>query len=264
MLRACCKLVVLVFFGLAGAVRPEKDKKVPIMGGAKATADSDLSQDQAAMKEFLVKLGFEKYTTKEYMEMWDEEVAADSVYDLTSLMDDEEYTSMKEMTLEEARKIAIGARRTIVGEMFDSMELEEGDRAKLKSITMKLVQSESVDWELDDVTELDDDEAESLGLSAEQNDMLAEAGERFVAFMLLSRFLRSFELPDGSKGPNSWVDRADDKAFIDCLYEGGVEDLTDLAHARLSDFKGDCVTADQLEELQAEPRIQHMMNKSEL
>merc|ERR1719329_1218159 len=66
-----------------------------IFGGtSKSKSDIHTDADQAELIEFLREIGFGKYASNEYIEKLDDELAYDSIEDMTHLVADDEYSEI--------------------------------------------------------------------------------------------------------------------------------------------------------------------------
>eukprot|EP00966_Prymnesium_polylepis_P171491 3964834-Prymnesium_polylepis.1 len=122
----CTCVLALAGVASAGRVR-QANSGVPVQGlrGTRSPVKFSPDDDQAVMTAFLVELGFTQYATADFVSRLDEELACDSIEDLATLHDDEEYRALG-ISNEDAEKIGTAAQVELVKRFLLTIPHENG------------------------------------------------------------------------------------------------------------------------------------------
>lgn len=146
-------------------------------------ADSSLADaEQAELIEFLRANGFGKYAGKDFIEKLDEELAYDSIEDMTTLVADDDYKEIG-MPHDDAVQIQKLARREMLKRFLASVPVPKGEESGLFSQHHESLITAGYD-EPDDVADLEEDEAERMGISLEHAKILTTYAEEYEARLL--------------------------------------------------------------------------------
>jgi len=213
--------------------------------------------DQVAMAAFLTAQGFAKYATKEFVARMDEELDCDSIEDLAMLHEDEEYGELG-ISTEDAEKIGKAAQKELVRRFLAAVPLPNG------TLTGEYEKFLTVLWdagfeEVDDVEDLEAEEAKELGMTAEEAQHLADKADEWGAKDIFVGLLYMFEEADGTR---PFREESARSPVLDALLKARLRTLEDLGRAAATDVPG--ISAVDLAKLQASPRVLETLRKQEL
>jgi len=218
-----------------------------------AFADAELAE----LIDFLRSNGFGKYASKDYIEKLDDELAYDSIEDMTHLVADDDYREI-DMSFDDAMQIQKLARREMLKRFLASVPLPAGEAPGLFGKHLDALMAAGYD-EPDDVADLEEDEAERMGITLDHVKVLVNYAEEYETRLLLHVILTT--LVDAN-GRTPYAAEAAWRPVVDSLVKAGVRSLTDVAQLASADVAG-LATAD-LVALQADPRVQQHSQKQEL
>lgn len=260
----CRALLVLLLFSQLDGTSAGKVKKAifgDLFGSEKhAHVDQALADaEQAELVAFLKKHGFEKYASDEFIEILDEELAYDSIEDMTHLVADEDYNEV-DMPLEDAEKIQAAARREMMRRFLASVPLpitsEDSSEVYVKHLDPLIAAGFD---EPDNVAELQEDEAVKMGIAKESVKILTTYAEEYETRLLLHVVLTTHLDASGHKPYSS---EAAWRPFVDALVKAGVRSLSDLAQLTSADVPS--IATKDLVALQNDPRVLQHTAKQEL
>jgi len=252
MLRAT--LPVLVAF-LSISITGKKTGGVPIMGG-KSTRGEHISHtpvEHAELVKFLVDLGYVQYATPEFVRKMDE-LGYDSIEDLPNLADDEAYEELA-MPEKHAEKIQEAALKELLRRFLAA--IPEGSMEKHLE---RFIENDYD--EIEDLEDLDEDEAEELGLTAKQIEVLSHRAELHVARTVVTELLRTYRDRSQPSSEFPFRDAAVYKPLLEAIIEAGVTELEDVVHLKPGQVVG--LSDADLTKLQSDPRVLETVNKAEL
>lgn len=218
--------------------------------------DALADAEQAELVDFLRANGFGKYASKDYIERLDDELAYDSIEDMTHLVADDDYTEIN-MPREDALQIQKLARREMLKRFLASVPLPEGAATGLFGKHLDALITAGYD-EPDDVADLEEDEAERMGIALEHVKILVGYAEEYEARLLLHIILTTYV---GADKRTPYEDEAVWRPMIDALVKAGVRSLSDVALLN-ADVPG--VAKEDLAALQSDPRVLQHVHKQEL
>lgn len=218
-----------------------------------AAADAD----QAELVQMLRENGFGKYAHKDFIEKLDEEIAYDSIEDMTHLVADDDYNEVG-MPHDDAVQIQKLARRVMLKRFLESVPLSSGDAPKLYLDHLDALVAAGYD-EPDDVADLEEDEAKGMGLTLEQFKVLVSYAEEYETRLLLHIILTTHV---DASGHTPYIGEAAWHPFVDALVKVGVRSLADVAQLTSADVPG--VATEDLVALQNDPRVLQHKKKEEL
>ena len=255
-------------------------------------ADSAMADaEQAELVDFLRMNGFGKYAGKDFIAKLDDELAYDSIEDMTHLVADDDYTEI-DMPREDAMQIQKLARREMLKRFLASVPLPSGASADLFSQHLEALITAGYD-EPDDVADLEEDEAERMGISLEHVKILVAYADEVraqPAYKANSAVFRIFRACCYADAPSRTVacsqyetrlllhviltTHTDDnggmpyssesawRPIVDALVKSGVRSLADVAQLTTTDVPS--VHKDDLKALQNDPRVLRHTQKQEL
>ena len=207
------------------------------------------------MVAFLKAQGFEKYTTKEFVVRLDEELACDSIEDLAILPEDEEYRELG-ITTEEAEKIGRAAQRELLRRFLLSVPLPNGSTTGYYAQFVDALFEAGYE-ELDDIEDLEADDAKELGLTREEAVYLASKAEEWEARAMFNALLWTYE-SSGRTFP--FREEAVLTQISSALIAAGLRTLEDVGRAK--DVPG--ILVEDLVKLQGSPSVLEHTRKQEL
>jgi len=213
--------------------------------------------EQAELIEFLKMYGFGKYAGKEFIEKLDDELAYDSIEDMTHLVADDDYNEIG-MPFDEAMEIQKLARREMLKRFLADVPRPSGAASDLFEQHLDALIASGYD-EPDDVADLEEDEAERMGIDLEHARILTGYAEEYETRLLLHVIITSHTDPAGG---TPYSTEAAWRPLIDALVKAGVRSLADLVQLTLS--AAPSVAAEDLVALQSDPRVQMHAQKQEL
>ena len=192
------------------------------------SSDSDINihtdADQVELIEFLRANGFGKYASKTYIAKLDDELAYDSIEDLTHLVADDEYSEIG-MDHDDALEIQMAARREMLKRFLEKVPLPEGKPTDFYLKHLDGLIKAGYD-EPDDVADLEADEAQTIGLEAEHLKPLVGYADEYETRELLHIILVTLVDSDGTM-PYTTEEKW--RPIIDALLKAGVRKLEDVA-----------------------------------
>lgn len=221
-------------------------------------ADNALADaEQAELIEFLKMYGFGKYAGKEFIEKLDDELAYDSIEDMTHLVADDDYNEIG-MPFDEAMEIQKLARREMLKRFLKSVPMPAGAAAELFEQHLDALIAAGYD-EPDDVADLEEDEAARMGIKSEHMRILTTYAEEYETRLLLHDIITTHT---DDAGTMPYSTEAAWRPLVDAFVKGGVRSLTDLA--QLDSSKVSEVAAKDVSALQNDIRVQRHAGKQEL
>jgi len=109
---------------------------------------------------------------------------------------------------------------------------------------------------------LDEDEAEELGLTAKEIEVLVHRAELHVARTVVTELLRMYRDRSQPSSEFPFRDAAVYKPLLEAIIEAGVTELEDVAHLKSGQVVG--LSDADLAKLQSDPRVLETVNKAEL
>ena len=222
-------------------------------------ADSAIADaEQAELIEFLRYHGFGKYAGKDFIERLDEELAYDSIEDMTHLVADDDYAEIG-MPHDEAVQIQKLARREMLKRFLASVPLPKGASPTLFSQHLDALITAGYD-EPDDVADLEEDEAERMGMALEHARILMSYAEEYETRLLLHVILTTHT---DDAGGYPFSSEAAWRPIVDALVKYGVRSLADVAQLTSAAPPPGIAEKDLLALLR-DPRVQQHAQKQEL
>jgi len=218
-----------------------------------AAADAE----QAELVDFLRANGFGKYASKDFIERLDDELAYDSIEDMTHLVADDDYAEIG-MPHDDAMQIQKLARREMLKRFLASVPLPEGAAPGLFGKHLDALIIAGYD-EPDDVADLEEDEAKQMGITMDHVKILVSYAEEYETRLLLHVILTT-HVDANSRTPYSA--EASWRPIVDSLVKAGVRSLTDLAQLASADVSG--LAVHDLVAIQNDPRVLQHTHKQEL
>jgi len=222
---------------------------------AEGNGDYHTDADQKELIAFLKAEGFGKYATKEYIAKMDDVLAHDSIEDMTHLVADDEYSEIG-MEREDALHIQKAARREMLKRFLASVPLPEGKPADFYQQHLDALIKAGYD-EPDDVADLDEEEAQGLGIDAEHINILVNYAEEYETRELLQVILVT--LVD-AKGATPYSAESAWRPIVDALVKAGIRSLNEVSQRE--SVPG--VPQEDLHRLQNDARLLQYAQKQEL
>jgi len=246
----------------AAAVKEKGMFGVPIfgVGGKSPELRHDQDHDEEDRKElaaWLTDLGYAKFATKEWLDKFDEELAYDSIEDMTYLMDDDEFTEVG-MDREDAVKIEAAAKRHIMNQFLVTVPVLQGSKENLYTNLVEKLLAAGYD-EPDDVADMEEDEFGKFELTPKEAQHLIDQAEQYDARELLTTFLSTYR-----DETNEQIFRPKDvmQPMLEDLLAAGVEGFSDIVKLTKADLK--VISEKDLAKLQSDPRVLAHSRKQEL
>ena len=227
LLSRCVLLVLALSAGVAeaGKVRNAlfsifgtKDKNKP------GHAPGQFDEDQLELLQWLKSNGFTQYATTEWVNQYDELADGDSIEDLCHLVEEEDYVELK-IDKEEAMVIQKAARKTMLERFLKSVPLPPGAAPGVfDNLAEPLLAAGYEDP--DDVSDIEEDECESLGIAKSHLSTLVTYAEEFEARELFKIVLTTYQDEKGE--PNPFASETVWKPFVEALVKAGARTLEDL------------------------------------
>lgn len=218
-----------------------------------AVADAE----QAELIAFLRSNGFGKYAHKDFIARLDDELAYDSIEDMTHLVADDDYREI-DMPHGEAMEIQKLARREMLKRFLASVPLPSGAASDLYSQHLDALIAAGYD-EPDDVADLEDDEAKRMDISLEHYRILTGYAEEYETRLLLHVILTTHT---DSAGDTPFSSEPVWRPFVDSLVKAGVRSLADLVQLTAANVP--TVAKEDLAAVQNDPRVLQHGAKQEL
>lgn len=259
--RCFTLLVIVTFLHEAHGGRVRQAIFGTLFGSSKkehAHADSAAADaEQAELVDFLRVNGFGKYASKEFITRLDDELAYDSIEDMTHLVADDDYTEVN-MPREDALQIQKLARREMLKRFLSSVPLPDGESPGLFDKHLEALIAAGYD-EPDDVADLEEDEAERMGISLDHAKILVGYAEEYETRLLLHVILTTHT---DANGRTPYSSEAAWRPFVDALVKAGARTLEDVAQLKSADVSS--VAMEDLVALQNDPRVLQHTHKQEL
>lgn len=255
-------LLLLLCAGLPGIVEGGKVKDALFRSwfGKKereSKPESKIDEDQAELLEWLKASGFEEYATHEWIEKFDEDLAYDSIEDLTHLVADEEYEELN-IPKETAMKMQDAARKHLMRLFLKAVPLPEGAAPDVFEKLLEPLLAAGYD-EPEEVADIEEDEAEGLGIEKAHHKAFVGFADEYEARELLQLILETHE-PTVTGETNPFASEAVWKPMVEAMVKFGVRNLSDVSN--LSPMDG--LSAEHLAVLKADPRVAAHATKQEL
>jgi len=232
---------------------------VPIFGveGKPAAEAEELEDSQIELAQWLTEIGFDRYNGTDFLRKLDENLAYDSIADMTDLIEDDEFDQVG-MTREDAIKIQKAAEREMMLRFLKS--LDQGNHEEPDFFTKQVDKLIEMGYdEPDDLVDLEFEEVRELGFSESDLKQIVAYADEYDARALLETIITTFRDQDNKL---RFVDKQQIKNMIEELIDAAVDDLTDLAHLEHSDVPG--IPHDDFRALQSDPRVRAHARKVEL
>ena len=219
---------------------------------------SGFDDEQIELIEWFKLHGYEQYASKDFMDKLDEEIAYDSIEDLTHIVADNEYGEV-DMPEDDALKIQNLARREMLKRFLARVPVPRGAAADLYSKHLDNLIKAGYD-EPDDVADLDEAEAEEMmGLKQEDTQILVTYAEEYEARELLHIILITMKPDDGVQ---AFYTEETAALIVEKLVKAGVRSLEQLA--TLSHDAVPSLSIGDLMQIQQDRRVSAHMHKQEL
>jgi hypothetical protein len=260
-------LVVLAAASLLASAADVKGQNkffgVPIFNGKKQAADggaaatSEDGEDQTELAAFLTNLGFAKYASREFLDKLDDELAYDSIEDMTYILDDDEYAEVG-MSKEDATTIHEAAQREMLRRFLAAVPVEAG--MEPGGFVKHLDKLYAAGYEEpEDLEDIEEEEASELGLTLAEVKILASRAEEHEARELMTTMLVTYRDSDGT---NPFKDEEVWRPMVEALVAAGCETLQDVGHLSSGEVTG--LSDENLAKLQGDPRVLAHTRKQEL
>jgi len=220
-------------------------------------ASPEHDAEMLEMIDFLKSSGFSQYTTTAFIAKLDDELAYDSIEDLCHLVADEDYGDVQ-MPREDAEKIQKLARKEILKRFLASVPVVDGAASDAFVRHLDALIAAGYD-EPEAVADLEEDEADSIGIKGEGFKVLTTYAEEYDARELLHIIIVTLEYPAGVTpytSEDAW------RPMVEKLVKAGVRTLADLAQLTAAEVPA--LDKEDLHRLQADPRVQQHTHKQEL
>ena len=213
--------------------------------------------EQEELVQFLTDLGYAKYATKEFIEKLDDELACDSIEDLTYLIEDDDYRDIG-MDKADAEFIENAARKEILRRFLLSVPVPQGEPS---DVFVKLLDRliEAGYEEPDDVADLEEDESDEVGIKKEHIKILVKYADEYEGRELYRALLTTYQ-PVTADAVNPFASESVWRPLMEKLVAAGLRTLDDVGSA--TEVPG--VSAADLSLLRNDPRVQAHMTKQEL
>ena len=259
-MHAFARLALLV--GLVVNAQPVEAGKVKsalfnMFGKGKDPKSADgIDADQQELMEWLQANGFAEFASKEWIDRFDEDLAYDSIEDLTHLVADDDYT---ELGIEKpvALKLQEAARKHMLKRFLAAVPLPPGAAPGFFDHLLEPLIAAGYD-EPDDVADLEEDEAVGLGVKKEHHKALTSYADEYEARELMHVILVTYQAAE--EQPNPFADEAVWRPIVNALVKAGVRSLADVS--QLSSPEG--ITKEHLTLLKNDPRVLQHASKQEL
>ncbi|KAL1530381.1 hypothetical protein AB1Y20_001288 [Prymnesium parvum] len=255
-MRTCSWVLLLASVGIAVKhVRKAKNTGVPVQG-LHDPANASPDEDQMDMVRFLMAHGFETFATKEFIERLDDDLAIDSIDDLASIQEDTDHLSLG-ISEETAARLSIAAQKELLRRFLSTIpdrktNKETGVYAKLVD---KLYDNGFTD--VDEIEDLEDTDAETLGISADDAMYLSQKAEEWEARGTFIWLLSSFQ---DSNGSFPFREKSLLSSMLASMLAAGMRSLLDVKGA--TSVPG--IPSADVAKLQRSPLIQELAHKQEL
>jgi len=216
--------------------------------------------DQAALVDWLVQHDFQEYSSKEWIERWDDELDYDCIEDFTYLVADEEYEEIG-IPLETAKKMQDAARRTMMEKFLAAVPIpEEADEDVFTKLINPLI-AQGYD-EPETVADLTEQDAKQMAMDTAHYNQLVTYGAEWEIRELLHMILITFDAGEGQANP--FEHRGVRKPMIDALLKSGVKKLEDIYTVPVETTEYYGIQKNLLQALKRDPRVSAHEKKQEL
>lgn len=176
---------------------------------------------------------------------------------MTHLVADDDYTEI-DMPREDALQIQKLARREMLKRFLASVPLPEGGPPGLFDKHLEALITAGYD-EPDDVADLEEDEAERMGITLDHAKILVGYAEEYETRLLLHIILTTHV---DASGGTIFSSEAVWRPIVDALVKAGARTLEDVAQLTSADVPG--IDTEHLVALQNDPRVIQHTHKQEL
>lgn len=209
--------------------------------------------EKAELEKFLVDLGYVQYATPEFVTMMDA-LGYDSIEDLPNLAEEDDYEELG-MPEKHAEKIQEAALKELLRRFLAA--IPEGSMEKHLD---RFIENDYD--EIEDLEDLDEDDAQELGLTAKEIEVLSHRAEMHVARTVVTWLLRTYRDRSQPSSEFPFREPAVYKPLLESLLEAGVTEVEDVAHLKPGQVAG--LSDADLAKLQSDPRVLETVNKAEL
>lgn len=223
------------------------------MGGKSREHIPHTPAEKAELVKFLVDLGYVQYATPEFISKMDA-LGYDSIEDLPNLAQEDDYEELG-MPEKHAEKIEEAALKELLRRFLAA--IPEGSMEKHLD---RFIENDYD--EIEDLEDLDEDDAEELGLTAKEIEVLSHRAEMHVARTVVTWLLRTHRDRSQPSSEFPFREPAVYKPLLEALLEAGVTEVEDLAHLKPGQVAG--LSDVDLAKLQSDPRVLETVNKAEL
>jgi len=227
-----------------------KEAGVPIFKGHTS------ERERTEVARWLTQLGYSQYATPEFLDKLDDELAIETIEDLVTIAEEDDYKSLG-ISAEDAQKIGSAATREVMTRFLETVPGSDGKTGGYLQYLDKFIEQGYT--EVDDVADLDEEDAPQLGMSIEDMKVLVDKAEIWEARATFIDIMLGAKVGDE---PNPFGDRNAVKAYTEDLIKIGARSLHDLA--RLDPKKVDVMPAALLHTLMNQPAVLGTLNKQEL
>ena len=247
--------------GTKGRIKKSKPFGVPIQGLERKVVDSAEIERRNDLSNFLTQLGYPQYAMSAFLDQLDDKLAIDCITDLADMAEDDEHKEVG-ISSEEAQKIGNAATREIMTRFLKTVPSPNGTVGGYVKYLDALLDADNT--EVDDVADLDEDEAPALNMSVEDLRILVDRAEIWEARDTFEDVMLAAKLRDRREGKQTlFTNLTLIKSTADELIRSGARSLHDLA--RMDPNKIDTIPKDLLTQLLHEPAVVAMRrNKQEL
>lgn len=217
----------------------------------------DTDADQAELIDFLKHHGFAKYAGNEFIQKLDDVLAYDSIEDMTHLVADDDYTEIG-IQHDEALDIQKAARREMLKRFLASVPLPANEAHGFWLPYLDPLIAAGYD-EPEDVADLEDVDAQMIGIEMDHVKILITWAEEFDARELLHIILTTLV---GPKGEMPYVAEAVHRPIINAFVKAGVRNLGDVSTLTTNEVPS--ISKEDLQRIQNDHRVQQHANKQEL
>lgn len=223
------------------------------MGGKSREHIPHTPAEKAELVKFLVDLGYVQYATPEFISKMDA-LGYDSIEDLPNLAQEDDYEELG-MPEKHAEKIEEAALKELLRRFLAA--IPEGSMEKHLD---RFIENDYD--EIEDLEDLDEDDAQELGLTAKEIEVLSHRAEMHVARTVVTWLLRTHRDRSQPSSEFPFREPAVYKPLLEALLEAGVTEVEDVAHLKPGQVAG--LSDVDLAKLQSDPRVLETVNKAEL
>lgn len=223
------------------------------MGGKPREHIPHTPAEKAELVKFLVDLGYVQYATPEFISKMDA-LGYDSIEDLPNLAQEDDYEELG-MPEKHAEKIEEAALKELLRRFLAA--IPEGSMEKHLD---RFIENDYD--EIEDLEDLDEDDAQELGLTAKEIEVLSPRAEMHVARTVVTWLLRTHRDRSQPSSEFPFREPAVYKPLLEALLEAGVTEVEDVAHLKPGQVAG--LSDADLAKLQSDPRVLETVNKAEL